>query len=140
MDHDNDILGTYEIILLSFVLVYISIFFLSNIPAFETLIMLELFYGYGFVVLLSMFIAWGVLLKIFGIKNLTNIGIAILLLGFFPVIGRVVMLVGGYLGILVGWTVLSLLFLYSFIAGIILMFYYVLKGPKSKKKFKLHKI
>jgi len=138
MKIENKVLKIYEIVFLSVEIAYVSIFVLYEY--FPKIVFLELTYGYGFYLLLSMFIAWAVILKLSDEKNFTMTEALIFLLLIIPVVDRVVLILGAISLLTFGLEALASIFLIFIFVAISLFFYNSVKRTKSERKIKLSKI
>jgi len=143
---DNRILNIYDLIFFIFLIInflvqgyfiytfyFISAFSISEI--FQ--IYFKTAYALLFYINLSMFIAWAVLLKIYKVKSMMGIEIAILFLNA-PLILSIVYPISGALLLMLSWSALSIVFLFCFFIGIAIMVFFMIK--KSKGKIKLNKV
>lgn len=134
----RETLKSYEIIFLVFELAYVLVFMLNYIEFFMHLPFIEVVYGYGFFILLGMFVAWAILLKLSGARDFSNIEVIIFFLLVVPVVDRLVLLLGGLSLILIGARWMMVLFFVLLCLGLFLFSLRAIKGFKNNKKFKLN--
>ena len=131
---ENNFMKIYELILFSLSIVSIIFEFLSWIV---------------FIILLGMFVTWGILRFLLREKDLTNYELILFFIILGVVLPKLLMIIYNFLGI-VGWKIFGLwleefivlLFFIFFFAAIFFWFFKIFKSSEKQEKtnFKLSKI
>jgi len=141
---EKNFMKIYELILFSLSLIFIIFEILKNYY-----FIFDFLSWIGFIILLGMFIAWGVLRILLREKDLTNYEMLLLFITLAVVLPKLLITIYNFLGV-IGWEIFGLsleefivlLFFIFFFAAMFFWFYKIFKSTKKQEKtnYKLSKI